>query len=110
MKVLGELFLHCGSKQIAGPNSNLENGAGENFSLAYRLDWHLEPMSSSNIENVCSTMTIKLPAYEPLIASVFNVVYSGEFFRTAFSQKIDVKLSKTLSILTLPKYTSEGVL
>ena len=36
--------------------------------------------------------------------------YSGEFFRTAFSQKIDVKLSKTLSILTLPKYTSEGVL
>ena len=38
------------------------------------------------------------------------VVYSGEFFRTAFSQKIDVKLSKTLSILTLPKYTSEGVL
>ena len=38
------------------------------------------------------------------------VVYSGEFFRTAFSQKIDVKLSKTLSILTLPKYTSAGVL
>ena len=40
----------------------------------------------------------------------FHEDYSGEFFRTAFSQKIDVKLSKTLSILTLPKYTSEGVL
>ncbi|BCD89995.1 hypothetical protein fh0823_01340 [Francisella halioticida] len=37
-------------------------------------------------------------------------VYSGEFFRTVFSQKIDVKLSKILSILTLPKYTSAGVL
>ncbi|BCD90688.1 hypothetical protein fh0823_08270 [Francisella halioticida] len=36
--------------------------------------------------------------------------YSGEFFRTVFSQKIDVKLSKILSILTLPKYTSAGVL
>ena len=36
--------------------------------------------------------------------------YSGEFFRTAFSQKIDVKLSKIFSILTLPKYTSAGVL
>ncbi|BCD90202.1 hypothetical protein fh0823_03410 [Francisella halioticida] len=37
-------------------------------------------------------------------------LYSGEFFRTVFSQKIDVKLSKILSILTLPKYTSAGVL
>ncbi|BCD89872.1 hypothetical protein fh0823_00110 [Francisella halioticida] len=39
-----------------------------------------------------------------------HVLYSGEFFRTVFSQKIDVKLSKILSILTLPKYTSAGVL
>ena len=46
---------------------------------------------------------------EVIIGQLFKV-YSGEFFRTAFSQKIDVKLSKTLSILTLPKYTSEGVL
>ncbi|WP_212789532.1 hypothetical protein [Francisella halioticida] len=38
------------------------------------------------------------------------IAYSGEFFRTVFSQKIDVKLSKILSILTLPKYTSAGVL
>ena len=37
-------------------------------------------------------------------------IYSGEFFRTVFSQKIDVKLSKIFSILTFPKYTSAGVL
>ncbi|BCD90132.1 hypothetical protein fh0823_02710 [Francisella halioticida] len=44
--------------------------------------------------------------YKPVV----NEHYSGEFFRTVFSQKIDVKLSKILSILTLPKYTSAGVL
>ncbi|BCD92308.1 hypothetical protein fh0823_24470 [Francisella halioticida] len=46
-----------------------------------------------------------------LVCNALNMAfYSGEFFRTVFSQKIDVKLSKILSILTLPKYTSAGVL
>ncbi|BCD90038.1 hypothetical protein fh0823_01770 [Francisella halioticida] len=44
------------------------------------------------------------------VTDITYVPYSGEFFRTVFSQKIDVKLSKILSILTLPKYTSAGVL
>ena len=48
----------------------------------------------------------KVLSYE----EVLSMLYSGEFFRTAFSQKIDVKLSKIFSILTLPKYTSAGVL
>ncbi|BCD91194.1 hypothetical protein fh0823_13330 [Francisella halioticida] len=48
--------------------------------------------------------------YDLLPKNVHNWKYSGEFFRTVFSQKIDVKLSKILSILTLPKYTSAGVL
>ena len=52
----------------------------------------------------------KIHNTQELMSQALQDLYSGEFFRTAFSQKIDVKLSKTLSILTLPKYTSEGVL
>jgi len=44
------------------------------------------------------------------IESIIGASYSGEFFRTVFGQKIDVKLSKPFPILALPKYTSAGVL
>ncbi|BCD89869.1 hypothetical protein fh0823_00080 [Francisella halioticida] len=62
--------------------------------MADIIDWYSKAVLSWEISNTMDS----------------SLVYSGEFFRTVLSQKIDVKLSKILSILTLPKYTSAGVL
>ncbi|AIT09079.1 hypothetical protein LO80_03215 [Candidatus Francisella endociliophora] len=74
MENTGELFLHCGSKEVAGRNSNIQNGAGEHFSLVYNIDLHLVPNHSASLDNITSVLALEMPAYEPLIAAVFNAV------------------------------------
>lgn len=74
MENTGELFLHCGSKEVAGRNSNVQNGAGEHFSLVSDIQLHLIPGLASDLHNVTSVLILRCPAYEPLTAAIFNAV------------------------------------
>lgn len=74
MENIGELFLNCGTKNVAGRSSNLQAGAGENFSLVTTYNWHMTPNHSASLENVSSIMSLVLPIYGPLVSSVLNAV------------------------------------
>lgn len=71
---IGELFLHCGTTQIAGPNSNTQDGAGENYSLVVDYSWQAVPSYANDIKNVSSNLVIVVPIYPPIVSSVFNAV------------------------------------
>ncbi|WP_212789131.1 IS3 family transposase [Francisella halioticida] len=79
----------------------------EKFQNLISDNWLLSSMSS---KGCCYDNAACESFFGTLKVELVHDEYSGEFFRTVFSQKIDVKLSKILSILTLPKYTSAGVL
>ncbi|KFJ44119.1 hypothetical protein IBE48_09510 [Francisella philomiragia] len=89
MENTGELFLHCGSKVVAGRNSNEQNGAGENASLVVGYHWDISPNTASDIENVSSHFIITLPAYSPLVASVFNAVNQKDVVQELVLNDVD---------------------
>ena len=89
MENTGELFLHCGSKEIAGPKANLQNGAGENYCLMFDYNWQISPNDAASLENVSSIISMTVPIYMPLVASVFNAVNQKDKVKQLIISEID---------------------
>lgn len=74
LETLGELFLRCGTHQVAGKKSNVQEGAGENYSLVVDYSWQVVPGHTRDIDNLSSNLVIVVPIYPSIVSGVFNAI------------------------------------
>ena len=72
----GEFFLKCGSKEVAGRNSNTAITNGENSSLVLDYGWNIQTSTCSGSTDrggeISFALFVSVPAYQPTISSAYN--------------------------------------
>jgi hypothetical protein len=68
----GELFPECATPIIAGRNANTK--AKKDMTLVLDYGWNIISTSSSHHSSSLFTMHLVVPAYQPTISAVFNVL------------------------------------
>lgn len=68
----GELFPECATPTIAGRNANTK--AKNDTTLVLDYGWNIASTDSNHHSGILFTMHLVVPAYQPTISAVFNVL------------------------------------
>lgn len=87
----GQLFPGCGTREIAGANANNKEGAGDDATLVHGYNWSIvthRDYSGKNAETSFS-LTLSVPAYQPTISTILNVMSSGDEIEDLYINLVD---------------------
>ena len=95
---IGEMFAHCNTKKVMNTIKNSASFMSDDCCILKAVHWELTPLATNDPDKLYSTISITVPAYEPIVSSAFNAVH----------QKLAIESFSVFNLIRTPT-GNEGV-